>query len=933
MVVAQALSWEAGDNRNGLFTVSIYGRTPQNKSVCVTTFFRPGFYLKLPFLNPTDDEKYIIKEKLSGARYVEFFKKKDLLGFRNGLLEDFVGVFCDSLAMKNKLARKTYRLFEYDANLIDYDDVIIREGELRKYETNIDPILRFMHETGIESTGWFSVYENIQAMDVYDKRVDCEIFCDDWTKINPVQRDELANFVVASFDIETYSSTGKFPDPTIPGDEIFQIAISLCKLGSTDIYEKICLCSPRTSDTPGGTIQSFDSEKDLLLGFRDYINKSDIDILTGWNIFGFDLYYIWERVTGEDSAKKNQTKKRGQKKPRNPLYGEEFMNDFLNIGKDKTKSAELFEKKLSSSALGDNMLKIMKIPGIFIFDLFQEVKRDQKLDSYSLNFVSKTFLQSEKVDMPIRTMFKIFESKDPDELAKVAEYCIQDTLLPHGIMDKLCTLINLIEMAKATWVPINFLSERGQQIKVFSQITRKARARGYMVPTFDWEQSKQPSYEGATVLEAQTGAYYTPITALDFEGLYPSIMIAHNLCYSTLITDPAYLNCPNIEFDTFIINGEPKHFVQNTPSLLPEILQELKDFRKRAKRDMAATTDPRMKQVYNCKQLAYKISMNSVYGFTGASPAMIPCFTIAAAVTREGRHMIEQTKELVEREFEGANVRYGDTDSVMIEFAMNGRTGKEAVEYSWELGERAAVKCNELFANRRPKNIELEKVYYPYILYSKKRYAANMWTKDKKGNMNMDYMDVKGLQLVRRDNVPFVREVSRDILNIILDSNNAEPAKELAKTRARELLDGQVSMEKLILSQKLADSYKNNNLAHVRVRDKMHERTPGSEPQSGDRVQYVLVKPEKKTTSQADRAEDPTYAREHNLPLDYEYYFTNKLLKPVCDLLEPVVENPQVEIFGDFLRPKRTRRKAPIIETEPEYKHSTDNASELLPLD
>jgi DNA polymerase delta subunit 1 len=540
--------------------------------------------------------------------------------------------------------------------------------------------------------------------------------------------------------------------------------------------------------------------------------------------------------------------------------------------------------------------------GRFIFDLFHEVKREKKLDSYRLDYVAGIYLNDHKIDMSAKEMFARYRREDPKELSEVAEYCIKDTILPHRLVDKLSVLLNLLEMAKATWVPIHYLAERGQQIKVFSQITRAARHKGFMVPTIRWGKVAQEHYEGATVLDAQKGAYYVPITALDFEGLYPSIMMAHNLCYSTLVLDPRYDNLPGVTYESFEIEGKVHKFAQDVPSLIPDILGELKAFRKQAKKDMANATG-QMKDVFNGKQLAYKVSMNSVYGFTGASKGMLPCVPIAATVTCEGRHMIDQTKELVEREFTGAKVRYGDTDSVMVEFDCQGRTGQDALNYSWKLGEQASEMCNHMF--KKPKNLELEKVYWPYILYSKKRYAAKMWTQGRDGNMNMDCIDVKGLQLVRRDNIPFVREVSREILDIILDSNDTAPAKELAHKRATELLDGTVTMDKLTLSQKLAESYKNENLAHVRVRDKMREREPGSEPQPGDRVPYVLVKAVKKSATQGERAEDPTWVAKHKLPLDYDYYFTNKFMNPICDLLEPLIENPKEALFGDLLPKKK----------------------------
>mgnify|MGYP003352087568 CR=1 FL=1 len=142
----------------------------------------------------------------------------------------------------------------------------------------------------------------------------------------------------------------------------------------------------------------------------------------------------------------------------------------------------------------------------------------------------------------------------------MAAYCIQDTVLPHLLMEKLCQIQNVVEMAKACWVPLAFLSERGQQIKVFSQMAKKARELNFIIPTIRVAKTvlgDDDGYQGATVLEAQTGAYYGPITALDFASLYPSIMRAHNLCFSTYVDPklPQYKNVPGVVYETF---GPPR---------------------------------------------------------------------------------------------------------------------------------------------------------------------------------------------------------------------------------------------------------------------------------------------------------------------------------------------------------------------------------------
>jgi DNA polymerase delta subunit 1 len=882
MVVFQALTWEARDVE-GEHQISIFGKTEDGKSVCVTTTFDPYFFVKLPRGTTDQDVSRLYNDicrlKRDHVTSYSLTKQKDVWGFQNN--EEFHFMHLNFKSLEHR--RKVNSIFMYNNEFKQY----------HVYESNIDPVLRLMHRTGIQSTGWLDTGDTCVRSHL--AKTDIDLWCNDWSTLKPVERDDIAPFIVASFDIECNSSTGKFPDPNVPDDACFQIAISLCKFGSDEPYEKVCLCYKKTE---GPDVISFDTEKEMLLAFKKYMNEKDIDILTGWNIFGFDLEYIYKRAN---------------------MVGCGL--DFYQLGKLKDTECHLVMKKLSSSALGDNFLKLLPMSGRFVFDMFHEVKKGYKLDSYSLNNVSKLYLGDQKIDMAPKEMFARFVEGDPKKLYEVAEYCIKDTLLPHKLMKKMCILLNLVEMAKATWVPLSFLVERGQQIKVFSQLSKKARELGYMVPTIKYGSLPEEQYEGATVLEAQKGAYYTPITALDFEALYPSIMMAHNLCYSTYVMDERrYGKIPGITYETFNIGNKTYKFAQDVPSLLPAILMELKQFRKKAKRDMAAATGY-MKEVYNGKQLAYKVSMNSVYGFTGAGKGILPCVPIASTTTCRGRGMIEETKTYVEANFPGAKVRYGDTDSVMVEFDVGDRKGLEAIEYSWEIGERAAEECSALF--KKPNNLELEKVYWPYFLYSKKRYAAKLWTKGKDDQMHMDYIDVKGLQLVRRDNTPHMREVCKELLDVVLTSGDPGPPKELARERANELLSGEIPHDKLILSQSLSDSYKvggksvsinspesiHINQAHVQVVNKMRQRKPGSEPQSGDRVPYLLTKTDNSKAKAFEKSEDPKYVEEHNIPVDYHYYFVNKFLNPVCDLLDPLFENTKQEIFGDIIEQYKPPKK------------------------
>ena len=209
----------------------------------------------------------------------------------------------------------------------------------------------------------------------------------------------------------------------------------------------------------------------------------------------------------------------------------------------------------------------------------------------------------------------------------------------------------------------------------------------YIIPTLDRIQQEQ-QYEGATVIEPKKGYYQQPIATLDFASLYPSIMIAHNICYSTLVPRGVQIDPDRIE-----VAPTGERFIKKTEreGILPIILRELLAARKVAKRDMAKETDPLKKAVQNGRQLALKISANSVYGFTGAVVGQLPCLAISRSVTSYGRDMIALTQKIVTEHYSIKNgfkhdavIVYGDTDSVMVKF------GVDTVEEAMKIGKEAA---------------------------------------------------------------------------------------------------------------------------------------------------------------------------------------------------------------------------------------------------
>ena len=242
----------------------------------------------------------------------------------------------------------------------------------------------------------------------------------------------------------------------------------------------------------------------------------------------------------------------------------------------------------------------------------QVLQRDHKLSSYSLNSVCAHFLGEQKEDVH-HSIISELQAGNADTRRRLAVYCLKDAYLPQRLLQKLMCLINYSEMARVCGVPLNYLLTRGQQIKVMSQLYRKAKTVGCLLPVQAHKQGEGDKYEGATVIEPKKGFYREPVATLDFASLYPSIMMAHNLCYSTLVRRSDVSKLP-AEHCTKTPTGDVFVKSSQQKGLLPQILEELLGARKKAKADMKAEKakgkdmDPLTYAVYDGRQLALKVS-------------------------------------------------------------------------------------------------------------------------------------------------------------------------------------------------------------------------------------------------------------------------------------------------------------------------------------
>lgn len=777
----------------------------------------------------------------------------------------------------------------------------------------------------------------VQKLGYNDERKDCEA-C---KKLKPYER---------CFDHSSNDSKWSGILPQLEGDTISQIGTTVHNYGDTNCQSKFILTIGSCDDIPDVHLECCQDEKELLLKWRDLINHIDPDIITGYNILGFDFEYMYGRA-----QELNITRQ------------------FCSLSRIREISCKYIEKSLSSSALGDNLLKYIDMEGRVIIDVYKVIQRDHKLDSYKLDNVANHFMNMKKNDVTPNEIFSLFGGSSSDR-KQLAEYCVQDCVLCNNLIIKLEIIANNIGMSNVCNVPFSYIFTRGQGIKIFSLVAKQCKNDGFVIPSLsrpygeDIIEKDDDGYEGAIVLEPKTGIYLDhPVSVLDYASLYPSSMISENLSHDSHLLDKdhgKYDNIPGISYvditydkykgkgDSKVkIGEETRRFAQTREKgVLPRILMDLLKCRKETRSRMAEKVlklkngreytgkyvkgndngtiigidgnkitvsqdeiesvdnkyDEFQRAVLDGLQLAYKVTANSLYGQTGSKLSPIYMKEIAACTTATGRNLIMQAKQFMEKQYNAETI-YGDTDSIFIIFpnkvTENGKVrqlyGKEAINKSIETSQLASKEFKSLL--KAPHDLEYEKTYYPFMLMSKKRYCANKYEFDDKKYI----MNSMGIVMKRRDNANIVKRIYGGILDIILNKLDINLSVEFLKASLRDMIDGKYGMEEFIISKTLKSSYVvPARIAHKVLADRMAERDIGSKPQVNDRLPYAYIEvPDvsngRKKLLQGERIEHPDYIREKNLKLDYMHYIECQIMMPVIQLYALILDKLEGNMTKD----------------------------------
>lgn len=786
---------EEDTNEFGDYIINIFGRTEDDKSVYAKVInYTPYFYIGLPdswlkltkndiqtklrnlenWLKSKENNKvyYKYKKCLLSVEYVKA-KKAEGFNFDKKTMKEKKFIFA-KLIFNNMDAMKKYaRMF--DKYELEIEGFINKPIQYKLYENNLSPMLRCFHIRKISGCSWISIDK--QFINNYDLSLcDIEVIVD-WKELNPIKKTINAPFKIASFDIECYSHDGQFPQAKRKLDTITQIGITYSRIGHGLPYRKWIACLKETDPIDGVIVKSCKTESDVIDAFIEELNNSDCDIITGWNIFGFDEKYIYDR------CKEHLNKE----------------SSVSMISKLKDRECKFKITELSSSALGQNILNFWETPGRVHVDLMKYVQNLLNLTCYQLDYVASHLIRGEitnytklennkyelnclsvkdiqindyihievihgfisddigdkylvldidkdnkkiyvqgddNLDIELETsrhggnifwsqakddigpseIFK-YQNQGSDKRAIIAKYCVKDCSLINLLINKLETVTNCLEMANVCYVPLNFIFIRGQGIKSFSLCLKQFREDGYIFPTIkikrneNGEINKEESYEGAIVFDPVGKVDYEANSTKDYASLYPSADIQKNMSHETEVLDSQYDNIEGITYYNAEFkdnDGTIKYLryaqIENKLGVIPSILSNLLKERKAVKAIQKTEKDDFKWKILEAKQLALKITANSLYGQLGATTSPIARRNIAASITSTGREMLLFAKKYDEETLpwimNGLAYAYKNYDETKIKYLLDKELKEELhKKKNGELVKRIESYCTNILPN------------------------------------------------------------------------------------------------------------------------------------------------------------------------------------------------------------------------------------------
>jgi len=518
-------------------------------------------------------------------------------------------------------------------------------------------------------------------------------------------------------------------------------------------------------------------------------------------------------------------------------------------------------------------------------------------------------------------------TKEMEDMGDLVEYGIYDSLLVAHISQKINWSVGLREMSNATSLQMCFLLVRGTQARNICLLYREAMSAKIILNT---RVMKAFFFKGGLVQDPVPGVHELVFT-IDFQSLYPSIMIAENLCPSTLIAPwdwARFAQVPHKDFRPLICDRDPEkeeddlfgnkksgkgkkkkeeikytegHFKFATKEavegLTPRVLRKLLDKRAAVRAIKYEDEESIEYIVQQQKQLAIKICANALYGFYGVTKGgKRPCMEIAATTTHIGRESITRAKEWILANFD-CEIVYGDTDSLMI------KPRGTPVADLWELGKQIAKGASALFRGLAftfegySKILLIKHKHYmkmPYKFPKPGQPFTGELERNKDGSLKEE---IKGLTPARRDNCQFVRQTTRAILTAIIEGYKFYDIVKLFTNKVVQLYSGEISPQELVMTKGMGSGYKSETATMRVFAAEMQKK--GQIVAAGERHQFIVThNPGEKSVSKrmlllSLYEMSPVGQRPM---LDFEYYFKNLLMKKI-DTYVSAAFGPHMELL------------------------------------
>lgn len=386
--------------------------------------------------------------------------------------------------------------------------------------------------------------------------------------------------------------------------------------------------------------------------------------------------------------------------------------------------------------------------------------------------------------------------------------------------------------------------------------------------------NKKPKYQGGLVFEPEKGLHKNYILVMDFNSLYPSIIQEFNICFTT------------VERDAYNVSHDEEHDMPIIPErdsdagVLPRLLNTLVSRRREVKKLLK---DPRVssseRAQYDIKQQALKLTANSMYGCLGYVNSRFYAKPLAMLVTNKGREILMDTRQLAESI--GLRVVYGDTDSVMID------TGAQSLQEALKIGEDFKVQVNDKY---KLLEIDTDNVFKRLLLHAKKKYAAMNVSIDKKTGKEVSNLEVKGLDMRRREYCPLSKEISTYVLEKLLSDMDPEEVLttiyDYLESMGEKIKNNELSVDKFLINTRLS---KDPNLypggkTMPAVQVALRLRNQGKVIKAGSVLTFVIVAQDgEETTSVAERARaiQEILPKKDSFFPDREFYLEKQIYAPV----------------------------------------------------